>query len=129
MYTKKLLERLKMDKCNLIRLLIPASTVLKPDTENPLEHDDATVYRQIVGSTIHLTNCTRLDISYTVGQLARFIATPAESHYRLSKQLLRYLNDSRTTGITYSGRQIQLPLYRLTLTNLPASYSIFTDAT
>ena len=112
-----------------IRLLIPAGTVLKPDTENTLEYDDATVYRQIVGSTIYLANCTRSDISYTVGQLARFMATPAESHYWLSKQLLRYLNGSRTTGITYPGRQIQLPLYKLTLTSLPTSYSIFTDAT
>ena len=128
-YTKKLLERLKMDNCNPIKLLIPAGTVLKPDTENPLEHDDTTVYRQIVGSTIYLANCTRPDISYAVGQLARFIAIPAESHYRLSKQLLRYLNGSRTTGITYSNRPIYLPLCKLKLTSLPTSYSIFTDAT
>ena len=33
-----------MDNYNLIRLPILASTVLKPDTENPLEHDDTMVY-------------------------------------------------------------------------------------
>ena len=87
-YTKKLLKRLKMDNCNPIRLLIPISTILKPDIESPLEYNDATVYLQIIGSTIYLSNCTRPDISYAVGQLARFIAAPGESHYRLSKQLL-----------------------------------------
>jgi hypothetical protein len=129
MYTKKLLERLKMDNCNPAKLPIPAGTVLKPDIESLLDYDDATVYRQIIGSTIYLSNCTRLDISYAVGQLARFMAAPGESHYRLSKQLLRYLNGNLETGITYSNRAVHLPLCKLTLTDVPTSYSIFTDAT
>ena len=128
MYTKKLLERLKMDNCNPAKLPIPAGTVLKPDIESLLKYDDATVYRQIIGSTIYLSNCTRLDISYAVSQLARFIAAPGESHYRLSKQLLRYLNGNLETGITYSNRVVYLPLCKLTLTDVPTSYSIFTNA-
>jgi hypothetical protein len=118
-----------MNNCNPTRLPIPAGTVLQPDTEEPLDHNEATVYRQIVGSTIYLANCTRPDISYAVGQLARFMATPGQSHYRLSKQLLRYLNGTRETGITYSDRPIHLPLCKIKLTSLPASYTIFTDAT
>jgi hypothetical protein len=88
----------------------------------------ATVYRQIVGSTIYLANCTRPDISYVVGQLARFMAIPEQTYYRLSKQLLRYLSGTRETGITYSDRLIHLPLCKIKLTSLPASYTIFTDA-
>ena len=129
MYTKKLLKRLKMDNCNPIKLLIPAGTVLKADIESPLEYDDATVYWQIISSTIYLSNYTRLNISYAIGQLARFIAALGKSHYRLSKQLLRYLNGTLETGITFLNRAVHLPLYKLTLTNLPASYSIFTNAT
>jgi hypothetical protein len=67
MYTNKLLERLKMNNCNLTRLPIPAGTVLQPDTKDPLDYNKATVYRQIVGLTIYLANCTRPDISYAVG--------------------------------------------------------------
>ena len=67
MYTKKLLERLKMDNCNLIRLLISIGTVLKPDIESPLEYDDVIVYLQIIGFMIYLLNCTCPDISYAVG--------------------------------------------------------------
>ena len=44
MYTRKLLEWLKMDNCNPIRLLILASTVLKPNIKSPLKYDNATVY-------------------------------------------------------------------------------------
>jgi hypothetical protein len=124
MYTKKLLKRLKIDNYNLVKLLILIGTVLKPNIES-LEYNNAIIYRQIIGSTIYLLNCTRPNISYTISQLARFIAALGESHYRLSKQLLRYLNGTLEIGITYLNRKIHLPLCELTL---PTSYSIFTDA-
>jgi hypothetical protein len=107
-YTTKLLERLGMDKSNPVALPIPTGTVLKSD-DNFLEGDDITVYRQIVGSTIFLANNTRPDISYTVGQLARFMSKPAMIHYQYSKILLRYLNGTREVGITYSNQRGQLP--------------------
>lgn len=117
-YTTKLLERMHMHKANPTSLPIPAGTVLKTDTAL-LRNDDITVYQQIVGSAIYLANCTRPDISYAVGQLARFMAKPGISHYRLCKHLLRYLNGTRTTGILYS-RLHNTP---------PNSYDIYTDAT
>jgi len=57
------------------------------------------------------------------------MAALGELHYRLSKQLLQYLNGTLKTGITFLNRAVYLPLYKLTLTNLPTSYSIFTNAT
>ena len=90
-----------MDNCNPVKLLIPAGTVLKPNIKSLLKYDDATVYQQIISSTIYLLNYTRPNTSYTIGQLARFIAAPGESYYRLSKLLLRYLNGTLKTGITY----------------------------
>jgi len=101
MYTKKLLKRLKIDSCNLAKLLIPAGTILKADIKSPLKYNDATVYQQIISFTIYLLNCTRPNTSYAVSQLARFIAVLGESYYRLSKQLLRYLNGTLKAGITY----------------------------
>jgi len=56
-----------MDNCNPAKLLIPAGTVLKPDIESLLEYDDATVYWQIIGSTIYLLNYTHPNTSYAVG--------------------------------------------------------------
>ena len=44
MYTKKLLERLKIDNSNPVKLPIPTGTILKPDIESLLEYNDAIVY-------------------------------------------------------------------------------------
>jgi len=108
-----------MDSANPVRLPIPAGTVLKSDSENPVTGDDLTVYQQVVGSLIYLANCTRPDISYAVGQLARFMAAPGLEHYKMAKQLIRYLKGTRTMGITYSNR----------LNRGPCVYDIYTDAT
>jgi len=126
MYTKKLLKRLKMDNCNLAKLLILVGTVLKPNIKSLLKYDDATVYWQIIGSIIYLLNCTRPDTSYAVGQLTRFMVVLGELHYRLSKQLLQYLNGTLKAGITYLSQVVYLPLCKLTL---PTGYNIFTNAT
>jgi hypothetical protein len=45
MYIKKLLKRLKIDDYNLVKLLIPIGTVLKPNIKSLLKHDNATVYQ------------------------------------------------------------------------------------
>ena len=84
-YTTKLLQRLKMDAANPVKLPMLAGTVLKSDSDNPVTGDDLTVYQQVVGSLIYLANCTRPDISYAVGQLARFMAAPGIEHYRMAK--------------------------------------------
>ena len=79
-YTNKLLDRFKLSKSNPILLLILASTVLKLTTDmlitgkyEPLYLVKVTIYQQAVRSLIYLTNCTRLDLYYAVGQLARYM--------------------------------------------------------
>ena len=54
-----------MDNYNLVKLLIPIGTILKPDIKS-LKYNNATVYRQIISSTIYLLNYTRPNISYTI---------------------------------------------------------------
>ncbi|KAI0991879.1 hypothetical protein K3495_g16308 [Podosphaera aphanis] len=98
---------------------MPAGTVLKEaEDEDLVEEDEARLYRQIVGSTIYLSNNTRPDISYCVGQLARFMAKPGMIHLRMAKHLLRYLNGTKSLGIEYGGRD-----------QIGAQYTAWTDAT
>jgi hypothetical protein len=108
-YVTRLLERFKLDKSNPTQLPIPANTVLKLDLDlastdenQPLLPVETTIYRQAVGCLIYLSNSTRLDISYPVGQLARHMHNPRIVHLRLVKQVLRYLNGTRNLGIRYS---------------------------
>jgi hypothetical protein len=105
-----------MDRSNPLRLLILVSTILKPQANDDIIlEDEVTVYKQIVSCTIYLANNTRLDISYNVRQLARFIANPGAIYLIFAKQLLRYLSGTCTIGIVYSG-----PI-------LDRRYSIYSD--
>jgi hypothetical protein len=73
---------------NLTSLPILAGIVLKlvdEDDESLLEGDEITIYRQIIGLVLYLLNNTRLDMSYTIGQLARFILKPATIYLQIYK--------------------------------------------
>ena len=83
---------------------IPAGTILCSEDTNSLDNEESNLYRRVVGSTIYLANNTRPDISYAVAQLARFMLKPSPIHLQHAKQLLRYLNRTRTLGISYSSR-------------------------
>jgi hypothetical protein len=89
------------------------------DDESLLEGDEITIYRQIIGSVLYLSNNTRPDMLYAVGQLARFMSKPAAIYLQIYKQLLQYLAGTIKVGITYSSRRNELPL----------SYYIYTDST
>ena len=62
---------------------------------------DSFDYLSVVGSLLHISNCLRPDISYAVGNLARFANAPGAAHVRAAKRVLQYLYQSRTLGITY----------------------------
>lgn len=104
-YTTKLIQRLGMEKSIPKDLPLPAGTVLSPSTKDDihqtLKDDDICLYRQIVGSVLYISNGTRPDISYAVGQLARFMSDPDSNHLSMAKHLLRYLNGTRSLGIKY----------------------------
>jgi hypothetical protein len=62
-----------MTNANSTSLPIPVGTVLKlvdKDDESLLEGNKITIYRQIIGLVLYLSNNTRPDTLYTIGQLA-----------------------------------------------------------
>ncbi|XP_070042945.1 uncharacterized mitochondrial protein AtMg00810-like [Nicotiana tomentosiformis] len=66
-------------------------------------HDfvDTTYFRKLVESLRYLTS-TRLDITYGVGLISRFMKTPRQSHLQAAKRTLRYIQGTQTDGIFYS---------------------------
>ena len=116
LYTTKLLHRFGMQNANSVSQPFPTGTVLlqnnlaeveeeKGNSEyQKLDSDETEAYRQVVGSLLYLSNCTRFDISYAVGQLARFMQIPRIIHLRLAKQVLRYLRGTVAAGILFTDR-------------------------
>ena len=51
---------------------------------------------------MYLSTCTRPDISYAVGLVARFTENPGPKHWVAVKQIFRYLCGNPTLGIVYS---------------------------
>jgi hypothetical protein len=51
---------------------------------------DNTLYKQLVGSLLYLTH-SRLDLSYAVGAVSRFMQEPHELHWKAAKRILPYI--------------------------------------
>ncbi|KAL5567911.1 hypothetical protein UlMin_024486 [Ulmus minor] len=62
--------------------------------------EDATMYRQLVGSLIYLT-LTRPDISYAVGVMSRYMQNPKKPHLEAVRRILRYVKSTIDYGLLY----------------------------
>jgi len=88
-----------MIDCNPFSTPMEQNLKLKSIEGNAFE--DATKYRQLVGSLIYLT-ITRPDISYAVGILSWFMQKSCEGHWNAVKRVLRYLKGTHELGLKYS---------------------------
>jgi hypothetical protein len=55
----------------------------------------------MVGKLIYFTN-TRLDISYVVGVVSRYMATPQKPHMKAFKRIFRYLCGTIDFGLMFT---------------------------
>ncbi|GJW15536.1 indole-3-acetic acid-amido synthetase GH3.17, partial [Tanacetum coccineum] len=73
--------------------------------------EDATMYRQLVGSLIYLT-ITRPDISFAVGVMSRYMQNPKKSHLEAVRRILRYVKSTLDYGIMFrKGEDCRLVSY------------------
>eukprot|EP00253_Pinus_taeda_P028913 PITA_28913 len=98
-YIGDLLNRFGMTECN--PFTTPMEQNLKLTSIEGKEFEDATKYRQLVGSLNYLTT-TRLDISFFVGILSRFMQKPCEGHWSAAKRVLKYLKGTQDLGIKHT---------------------------
>ncbi|XP_019459893.1 PREDICTED: uncharacterized protein LOC109359650 [Lupinus angustifolius] len=59
-----------------------------------------TSYRRLMWRLLYLTY-TRPDISFSVGALRQYLASPTDSHYKVSTRVLKYLKGSPGQGIFF----------------------------
>jgi hypothetical protein len=96
-----LLERHGMANCNPTATPLSPGTELRKDDDDLLPEDEASTFREVVGSLLYLTVCSRPDVGIATNQLSRFMAKPAKVHMTAAKHVLRYLKGTASLGLTY----------------------------
>jgi len=64
--------------------------------------DNATEYRQIIGSLMYASIITRPDITHSTNILTRFMQQPQPHHLTAAKRVLRYLSSTSNLGLNYT---------------------------
>jgi hypothetical protein len=95
-YIGELLKKFGMDECNSVST--PIEQNLKFTSKEGNEFEDATKYRQLVGSIIYLTT-TRIDISFVVGIISRFMQKPCEGKWSATKKVIKYMKGTQDFGL------------------------------
>ena len=79
----------------------PMTTNLKLLNGHTLKSIDATLYRQIIGSLMYLTN-TRPYICFFVNTLSHYMVNPKHIHLVGGKHVMRYLKGTLNYGLIYA---------------------------
>ena len=92
-------------------MITPMASILKILSDASLELVDATMFRQMIGSMMYLTN-TRPDILFAVNTLSQFLTDPRHVHLIDAKHILRYLKGTFEYGFKYeANKKINLEGY------------------
>lgn len=104
-YIAKIISKFHMTTC--FPKSVPADPnvhLVKPQTKmEETQADVAFPYREAIGSLLYLTLVTRPDISFAVGQAARFIEDHDSTHCNAIKRIIAYLCGTRNYGIQFDG--------------------------
>ena len=60
---------------------------------------------------MYLASATRLDISFAMSKLSRFVSNPGDNHWRALKRVLHYLKGTMSYGIHNTGYPKVLECY------------------
>ncbi|KAE8691720.1 Detected protein of unknown function [Hibiscus syriacus] len=97
-YAKDLLKRFGILECKSTST--PMEPNIKMCAHEGKDLEDATMYRQLVGSMIYLT-LTQHDISYAVGVMSRYMQNPKKPHLEAVRRILRYVKNTIDYGLLY----------------------------
>lgn len=97
----EVVEKFQMAQC--YPKVVPADTglhLVKPDDRNPAE--TSFPFREAVGRLLYLV-VTRPDISFAVGQVARFVESHNSTHVKAVRQIISYIKGTPSHGICFNG--------------------------
>ena len=98
----EILKRFRMMDCKA--MTTPMASNLKLLSVASSETIDATMYRQMIGSLMYLTN-TRPDICFAVNTLSQFLTDLRHVHLMIAKNAVRYLKGTIDYELKYEANQ------------------------
>jgi hypothetical protein len=98
-YVKKILARFRMGECK--PRSVPADPCSHLEKELFTSETQDYPYREAIGSLMYAAICTRPDISYAVGQVAKYSSKPSQVHWEAVKRIFAYLKGTISLGISY----------------------------
>ena len=97
-YLRSKLLKFKMDACK------PRSTPCEiggyPSEDETL-YENVTLYREMVGSLIYATTCTRPDLSWVVSKLSQRLSNPRNLDVVMLKHVFRYIQGTVDNCLTF----------------------------
>ncbi|KAJ9511243.1 hypothetical protein QJQ45_017167 [Haematococcus lacustris] len=100
-YIKELLNTYSMTEAHSKAVpMAPGTKLVKEGDALDTTHHS---YSALVGSLLYLSCCTRPDIAYAVGALARHLAAPTQQHWAAAKAVLSYLKGTASQGLVFGG--------------------------
>ena len=112
-YCKTILERFGMMDCKPMKIPCERNIhdELREHINSPLLQD-ATRYRELVGSLIYLQQVTRPDLSFITNILGQQMSKPTKFHWELGLKTLRYLKGTIEFKLNYNrANNLQLTGY------------------
>ncbi|MGD0511293.1 MAG: reverse transcriptase domain-containing protein, partial [Candidatus Micrarchaeaceae archaeon] len=100
-YVEKLLKRYGMENCK------PADTPMALKITPSDDEYDMGIYQSLTGGLMWPSLCTRPDIAFAVGYLARWNSKPTRAHHVAQKRVLRYLKGTIGHGILFKANTDQ----------------------
>ena len=74
---------------------------MSPQTEVEAQEMERVPYASSVESLMYVMVCCRSDITHAVSQVSRFMAQPGREHWRVLKEIFRYLMGTVGVDICY----------------------------
>jgi hypothetical protein len=97
-YAVEILKRFDMLECKAMTTPMETNLNLPVDTSSELV--DATLYRQIIGSLMYLTN-TSTNICFAMNTLSQYLVEPRRVHLVAAKHVMRYLKGTLDYVLCY----------------------------
>lgn len=106
-YVDKVLKRFNMQDSKKGNLPMSHGIYLSkedcPATSDERERMNKIPYASAIGSIMYAMICTRPDVSYALSITSRYQSDPGEGHWRVVKNILKYLRRTKDTFLVYGG--------------------------